>query len=40
MTKAQLEDFGHTIGLELDRRLNKTTLIQQIEEAISTNEVT
>lgn len=40
MTKAQLEDFGHTIGLELDRRLNKTTLISQLEKAISTNEVT
>ena len=40
MTKAQLEDFGHTIGLELDRRLNKTTLISQLEKAISTKEET
>lgn len=40
MTKAQLEDFGQTIGLELDRRLNKTTLISQLEKAISTKEET
>ena len=40
MTKAQLEDFGHTIGLELDRRLNKNTLISQLEKAISTKEET
>lgn len=40
MTKAQLEDFGHTIGLELDKRLNKTTLISQLEQAISTKEET
>ena len=34
MTKAQLETYGRTIGLELDKRLNKSTLLTQIEEAI------
>jgi len=39
MTKAELEVYGRSIGLELDKRLNKTTLISQIEEA-TTKEVT
>ena len=39
MTKAQLETYGRTIGLELDKRLNKSTLLTQIEEAIKTIEV-
>jgi len=33
MTKAELEVYGRTIGLELDKKLNKSTLISQIEEA-------
>ena len=35
MTKAQLEAYGKTIGLELDRRHNKADLIVELEEAIS-----
>ena len=34
-TKAELEIYGRSIGLELDKRLNKSTLISQIEEALS-----
>ena len=34
-TKAELEVYGRSIGLELDKRLNKSTLISQIEEALS-----
>ena len=40
MTKAQLETYGRSIGLELDKRLNKSTLLTQIEEAIKKIEVT
>ena len=32
MTKAQLEEYGRSIGIELDRRLKKETLIQQLVE--------
>ena len=39
MTKAELETYGRTIGLELDKRLNKSTLLTQIEEAIKKIEV-
>ena len=35
MTKAQLEAYGRTLGLELDKRQNKTTLIAQLEAYIS-----
>ena len=35
MTKAQLEAYGKTIGLELDRRHNKADLIVELEETIS-----
>ena len=33
MTKAELEVFGRSIGLELDRRQTKKTLINQLETA-------
>ena len=33
MTKAELEVYGRTIGIELDRRQTKTTLIAQLEAA-------
>ena len=33
MTKAELEVYGRTIGLELDRRQTKETLISQLEAA-------
>ena len=31
MTKAELEVYGRTIGIELDRRQTKDTLIKQLE---------
>ena len=33
MTKAELEVFGRSIGVELDRRQTKETLISQLEAA-------
>lgn len=33
MTKAELEVYGRTIGIELDRRQTKETLISQLVEA-------
>ena len=35
MTKKQLEDFGRTIGIELDRRQNKKVLIEQLEKKLN-----
>ena len=32
MTKSQLEDYGRTVGIELDRRLKKSTIVQQLLE--------
>ena len=37
MTKRQLEDFGRTIGIELDRRQNKKVLIKELEEKLNTS---
>tara|TARA_B100000886_G_scaffold66026_1_gene41412 strand:- start:844 stop:1149 length:306 start_codon:yes stop_codon:yes gene_type:complete len=37
MTKKQLEAFGRTIGLELDKRHNKATLIAELESFTSSN---
>ena len=31
MSKDELEDYGRTIGIELDRRHSKKKLIQQLE---------
>ena len=33
MTKAELEIYGRSIGIELDRRQTKETLISQLEAA-------
>ena len=33
MTKAELEVYGRSIGIELDRRQTKNTLIKQLEAA-------
>tara|TARA_R100000995_G_scaffold84526_1_gene63479 strand:+ start:128 stop:493 length:366 start_codon:yes stop_codon:yes gene_type:complete len=33
MTKVQLEEYGRTVGIELDRRKKKDTLIQELEAA-------
>ena len=35
MTKKQLEDFGRTIGIELDRRHSKKVLIHELEEKLN-----
>tara|TARA_S200000501_G_scaffold305520_1_gene293905 strand:- start:58 stop:345 length:288 start_codon:yes stop_codon:yes gene_type:complete len=34
MSKDELEDYGRTIGIELDRRHNKKKLIKEIEDHI------
>ena len=34
MTKLELEAHGRTMGVELDRRKNKETLIEELEEII------
>ena len=34
MSKLELETFGRTIGIELDRRYNKTKLIKQLQDHI------
>jgi hypothetical protein len=41
MTKGDLEDYGRSVGIELDRRLKKATMVQQLleyEEAPTTIE--
>ena len=35
MTKKELEDFGRTIGIELDKRQNKKVLIKELEEKLN-----
>jgi hypothetical protein len=35
MTKAQLEEHGRTIGIELDRRKTKATLIEELKAALN-----
>ena len=35
MTKAQLETYGRELGIELDKRQNKTTLIAELEKYLS-----
>ena len=37
MTKSQLETYGRTIGLELDKRNNKAELIAEIQKFTSAN---
>jgi hypothetical protein len=36
MTKDELEDYGRTIGIELDRRHSKSKLIKELEDFIET----
>ena len=38
MTKSQIETYGRKLGIELDRRQNKTDLIAELEKFISTQE--
>ena len=33
MTKKELEEYGRTMGIELDRRRSKETLIEELREA-------
>ena len=37
MTKSQLETYGRTIGVELDKRHNKAELIAEIQKFTSVN---
>ena len=34
MSKLELETFGRTIGIELDRRLSKNKLVKQLQDHI------
>ena len=34
MSKEELEEYGRTIGIELDRRHNKSKLIKELEDHI------
>ena len=34
MSKDELEDYGRTLGIELDRRHNKTKLFKELEDHI------
>jgi len=33
MTKSELEEYGRTIGIELDRRKKKSDLIEELKQA-------
>ena len=37
MTKDELEDYGRTVGIELDRRHNKKKLIKELEDHLETS---
>ena len=34
MSKEELEEYGRTVGIELDRRHNKAKLIEELEDHI------
>ena len=34
LSKDELEDYGRTVGIELDRRLSKGKLVKQLEDHI------
>ena len=36
LSKDELEDYGRTIGIELDRRLSKSKLVKELEDFIET----
>ena len=36
MTKDELEDYGRTVGIELDRRNNKKKLVKELEDHLAT----
>ena len=35
MSKKELEEYGRTVGIELDRRHSKRRLVQELEEYLS-----
>jgi hypothetical protein len=35
MTKKELEDYGHTVGIELDKRHSKRRMVKELEEYIN-----
>ena len=35
MTKKELEEYGRTVGIELDRRHSKDRLVQELEEYLN-----
>tara|TARA_S200002703_G_scaffold103290_2_gene89547 strand:+ start:434 stop:715 length:282 start_codon:yes stop_codon:yes gene_type:complete len=35
MTKKELEEYGRTVGIELDRRRSKESLVQELEEYLN-----
>ena len=37
MSKDELEDYGRTVGIELDRRYNKKKLIKELEDHLATS---
>ena len=38
LSKIELEEFGRDIGIALDRRLNKKTLVKELEDALKKKE--
>ena len=36
LSKDELEDYGRTIGIELDRRYSKSKLVKELEDFIET----
>ena len=36
LSKHELEDYGRTIGIELDRRYSKSKLVKELEDFIET----
>ena len=39
MTKNQLEEYGRTLGIELDKRLKKSAIVSQIEEFLEAPQI-
>ena len=37
LSKDELEDYGRTVGIELDRRHNKKKLIKELEDHLATS---
>ena len=37
MTKDELEDYGRTVGIELDRRHSKKKIIKELEDHLATS---